>query len=197
LSAPPTPWPEFSTWYAEAVASEPDVPDAMQVATVDARGFPSVRTVLLKDFGPDGLVFYTNLTSRKGRELHARPRAAAVLHWKSLQRQALFEGPVERVDDATADAYFATRPRGSQLGAWASHQSAPIGGRAELEAALAEVVARFGDGPVARPPHWSGFRIRPERVELWQGRRDRLHDRRTWRVDADAPGGWVFELLQP
>jgi pyridoxamine 5'-phosphate oxidase len=191
---PPSPWPEFSAWYAEAARAEPDVPDAMQVASIGADGRPSLRTVLLKDHDETGIVFYTNTHSRKGRELLAHPAATALFHWKSLQRQAIFEGDVTPTTPAEADAYFATRPRGSQLGAWASQQSEPMADRAELEARLAKVTARFDGAPVPRPPHWSGFRLAPHRVELWQGRADRLHERREWTRDGE---GWRFRLLQP
>lgn len=189
-----SPWPEFSAWYAEAARTEPDVPDAMQVASVGADGRPSLRTVLLKDHDENGIVFYTNTRSRKGRELFAYPAATALFHWKSLQRQAILEGDVTPTTAEEADAYFATRPRGSQLGAWASQQSEPMVGRSELEARLAEVTARFEGLPVPRPPHWSGFRLAPHRVELWQGRADRLHERREWTRDG---AGWRFRLLQP
>jgi pyridoxamine 5'-phosphate oxidase len=196
------PWSDpfvwFAAWYAEGLATEPDVPDAMQVATVDDAGRPAVRTVLLKGFDERGFVFYTNLASTKSSHLSERPWAAAVLHHKSQQRQLHLAGPVERTTAAEADAYFATRPRGSQVGAWASPQSQPIASREELEARVAEVEARYagpsGPLPVPRPAHWGGWRIVPERFEFWQGRRDRLHDR--WRFTR-ADGGWRAERLAP
>lgn len=191
-----TPWyDEFQAWWAHALAHEPDVPDAMQVATVDPDGRPSVRTVLLKQHAPDGFVFYTHTTSRKGRALAAHPRAAAVLHWKSSERQVFVEGAVVPVSDDDADAYWASRPRGSQLGAWASVQSAPQVSQDDLVARVADVTRRFDDvAQVPRPDTWHGFRIVPDRVELWQGRRDRLHERREWRrVD----GVWVAGRLDP
>ena len=170
----------FDAWYAQAKHSEPRVPDAMQVATVDAGGRPTVRTVLLKEHDARGFVFYTNLGSRKASSLHDAPHVAAVFHWKSLERQVVIDGVAEPVGDQDADEYFASRPRGSQLGAWASRQSAPLTDRDELDRRLAEVSTRFGDGPVPRPPFWSGYLVRPTRLELWQGRADRLHERRVF-----------------
>lgn len=187
------PWTLFTAWLREGEATEPRVPEAMQLATASPSGVPSVRTVLLKDVGPDGLVFYTNLESRKGRQLAENPVCAFVLHFKGLERQILGEGPVEPVDAATADAYHASRPRGSQIGAWASPQSAPIG-RSALEERVREVEARFAGTDVPRPPFWSGFRIRPVRVEFWQGRPDRLHDRTSFVRTAD---GWERTTLAP
>jgi pyridoxamine 5'-phosphate oxidase len=191
---PPDPIAAFQAWFAEAAASEPDVPDAMQVASVGPDGRPSLRTVLLKELGPDGAVFYTHLDSRKSQQLRASGWAAATLHWKSLARQVHLEGPVREVTSAEADAYFATRPRGSQLGAWASLQSEPLDARATLELRLAEVTDRFGDGPVPRPPRWGGWRIALHRLELWQGRPDRLHDRALY---TPAGSGWSVSLLNP
>lgn len=187
------PWTLFDTWMREAEATEPRVPEAMQLATASPSGVPTVRTVLLKEFGPDGLVFYTNLESRKGRDLAANPVCAFVLHFKGLERQILGEGPVTPVDPAEADAYHASRPRGSQIGAWASPQSAPIG-RSALEERVREVETRFAGGDVPRPPFWSGFRILPVRLELWQGRPDRLHDRTSF---VRTAGGWSVEHLAP
>jgi pyridoxamine 5'-phosphate oxidase len=191
---PADPIAAFHAWFAEAVAAEPDVPDAMQVASVGPDGRPSLRTVLLKELTPAGAVFYTHLDSRKSQQLRATGWAAATLHWKSLARQVHLEGPVEEVSAAEADAYFATRPRGSQLGAWASAQSAPLDARATLEARLAEVTARFDGDPVPRPPRWGGWRIALRRVELWQGRPDRLHDRAVY---LPSPDGWSVTLLHP
>lgn len=171
------PWALFATWLAEGTDTEPRVPEAMQVATAGSDGRPSVRTVLLKDHGPEGLVFYTNLGSRKATQLADNPWCGFVLHFKGLERQIVGEGPVEPVSDATADAYHARRGRGSQIGAWASDQSRAVADRSTLEARVAEVEARFEGEDVPRPPFWSGFRIRPTRLEFWQGRPDRLHDR--------------------
>jgi pyridoxamine 5'-phosphate oxidase len=188
------PFEAFATWYAEACRTEPDVPDAMQIATVDAQGHPRVRTVLLKDHGPEGFTFYTNVESAKGQDLRAHPHVEAVLHWKSLARQVRLAGPVSLVDKATADAYFATRPRGSQLGAWASRQSRVLDTRATLEARLANATDQFEGGPVPRPPFWSGYRIDLVRMEFWQGRADRLHDRVVWQREGAV---WTHHTLYP
>jgi pyridoxamine 5'-phosphate oxidase len=182
-------------WFADAVAAEIAEPNAMSLATADADGAPSVRIVLLKGYDERGFVFFTNYDSRKGRELAANPRAALLFAWLDLERQVRVTGPVERVARAETEAYFATRPRGAQLGAWASPQSAVIDGREELERRLAAVEARFADTQVPPPPHWGGFRVRPETVEFWQGRPDRLHDRLRYRQRAD--GGWRLERLAP
>jgi pyridoxamine 5'-phosphate oxidase len=183
----------FESWFAEALAAEPDVPTAMAVATADAAGRPSVRMVLLK--GHDhGFVFYTNLESLKASELAANPHAALLFHWKSLHRQVRIEGPVEPVTGAEADAYFASRARDSQLGAWASDQSRPLDSRATFEARFAAVQARYEEQDVPRPANWSGFRILPERVEFWQERPYRLHERRLFTRDGD---GWREGLLYP
>lgn len=186
------PFTAFDAWYAEAKRTEPDVPDAMQLATcMDGR--PSVRTVLLKAHGPDGFQFFTNLGSRKAVELAANPYAAAVFHWKSSQRQVRIEGPVVPEPAAVSDAYFATRDRGSQIGAWASHQSRPIP-PGHLEAEVARLTREFEGRPVPRPDGWGGYRIHPESVELWQGRPSRLHERLQYdRVD----GGWTTSWLAP
>jgi pyridoxamine 5'-phosphate oxidase len=188
------PFAPLARWWDEAWASEPDVPDAMQVATVDAAGRPTIRTVLLKALGHDGLVFYTNTRSRKGRALADDPRVAALLHWKSRERQVNVEGVVGPVTEAEADAYWASRPRGSQIGGWASLQSEPLPDRATLVERVAAEELRFHDAPVPRPPHWSGYRIVPDRIELWQGRRDRLHVRWVWTRTA---AGWTRGLLYP
>ncbi|WP_436494596.1 pyridoxamine 5'-phosphate oxidase [Actinokineospora sp. HUAS TT18] len=166
----------FGEWLAEAHASEINDANAMSLATVDAAGLPDVRIVLLKGHDADGFVFYTNTESAKGTELRANPLAAAAFHWKSLARQVRVRGPVETVTDAEADAYFASRPRDSRIGAWASAQSRPLADRADLERAVAEHDARYGDD-VPRPPHWTGFRIRPVYLEFWRARPFRLHDR--------------------
>jgi pyridoxamine 5'-phosphate oxidase len=171
-------------------------PTAMTLATVGAEGRPSARVVLLKGADEDGLVFYTNLRSRKAREALSQREVALVFWWGPLESQVRFEGPAERVSDEEADAYFATRPRGSQLGAWASAQSDPLGSRAELEAKLAEVTEQFEGMPVPRPPHWSGLRVRPTAVEFWKNRPNRLHERELYtREKQGAP--WFVQLLNP
>lgn len=184
----------FLEWFEEAKRREPDVPDAMALATADADGAPSVRMVLLKDVDQRGFVFYTNLESRKGRELGAGAQAALLFHWKSLHRQVRVEGRAEPVSDAEADAYFATRDRGAQIGAWASDQSRVMEGRHDLEKRVAKFAAQFGFGTIPRPPFWSGYRIVPERIEFWSEGRFRLHERdaftRTgeeWRMDRLYP----------
>jgi pyridoxamine 5'-phosphate oxidase len=186
---------QFARWFAEASAAGLPEPNAMIVATADARGRPSARTVLLKGYDERGFVFFTNYTSRKGTEAAENPAASLVFPWFPMQRQVLVAGAVERVTRAETEAYFATRPRGSQLGAWASPQSRVLSGRAAVEAGLAEAVARFGtDGEVPAPPHWGGLRVVPETVEFWQGRADRMHDRLRFRR---SDGQWVVERLAP
>lgn len=188
------PLPRFLAWYEEAKAAEPNDPDAMTLATATAGGQPSARMVLLKGADASGFVFYTNLESRKGRELADNPHAALLFHWKSLRRQVRVEGPVTPVDDDEADRYFQTRPRGSRIGAWASAQSRPMEGMFELEKCVAEYTAKFGLGTIPRPPHWSGFRVRPERIEFWKEGRFRLHERILHTRDGD---GWRLERLFP
>ena len=188
------PLTQFATWLAEAERREPNNPTAMSVATVGADGRPSLRMVLLRGFDARGFVFYTNLGSRKAREWVGNPFIALCFHWKSLDRQVRVEGRAERVSDEEADAYFGTRPRDSQIGAWASRQSEALGGRFELEARVAKYAARFGLGKIPRPPFWSGLRVVPDTVEFWEERQFRLHDRRVWRLDGDA---WQETRLYP
>ena len=184
----------FDAWFAEAKATEPNDPEAVALATASASGRPSVRMVLMKGHGPDGIDFYTNLDSRKGAELAANPNATLLFHWKSLRRQVRFEGPVEPLPAADADAYFASRARDSQIGAWASDQSRPLGSRAEFEARCEAVKQRFAGNDVPRPKRWGGFRLVPERIEFWSDRPHRLHERRLFtRTD----GGWAESLLYP
>ena len=188
------PFALFAEWLAEARLSEPNDPEAMAVATVDAAGRPSARMVLLKGHGPDGFVFYTNQHSRKGAELAGNPNAALLFHWKSLRRQVRIEGSATPVEAAEADAYFASRGRDSQLGAWASDQSRPLDSRVTFEARYQEMGDRFEGGDVPRPPHWSGYRVTPERIEFWNDRAHRLHERRLFVRDG---GGWREGLLYP
>lgn len=189
------PFALFDDWFAEARAAEPNDPEAMALATADADGRPSVRMVLLKGHGPDGFVFYTNEQSNKGRDLAARAEAALLFHWKSLRRQVRISGPVSRVSPEEADAYFASRSRDSQLGAWASDQSRPLDRRETFEARVQGMTQRFDGEDVPRPPHWGGFRVSPLRIEFWQDRAHRLHERRLFLADAD--GGWTEGLLYP
>lgn len=187
---------QFDRWFADAIAAGLPEPNAMVVGTADAAGRPSGRTVLLKGYDPDGFVFYTNHDSRKGAEATANPYASLVFPWFPMQRQVVVAGPVQRVDRAETEAYFASRPRGSQLGAWASTQSRVISDRATLDEAYRAVVDRFADvAQIPAPPHWGGFRVRPESVEFWQGRASRLHDRLRFRR-ADG-GDWIVERLAP
>jgi len=184
----------FEAWSAEARNGEPNDANAMALATADAQGRPSVRMVLLKGHDARGFVFYTNLESRKAGELIANPNAALLFHWKSLRRQIRVEGRVEPVTEAEGDAYFATRHRDSQLGAWASDQSRPLADRATFEARYDAMRTRFADAEVPRPPHWSGFRVVPDRIEFWHDRAHRLHERRLFtRTDS----GWAEGLLYP
>ena len=188
------PFALFDEWFADARASEPNDPEAMALATADAVGNPSVRMVLLKGHGPEGFVFYTNEQSEKGRQLAENPHAALLFHWKSLRRQVRIEGEVERVSDAEADAYFATRARDSQLGAWASAQSRPLDSREAFERRFEDVKLRYEGGDVPRPPHWDGYRVIPERIEFWTDRPHRLHERRLFE---HARNGWREGLLYP
>lgn len=184
----------FGEWLAEAEAGEPNDPSAMALATTTADGSPSVRMVLLRGFDARGFVFYTNLESRKGDELAGNPRAALCFHWKSLKRQVRVEGRVESVSPEEANAYFASRARGSQIGAWASDQSRPMASRFDLEKRVAKFAAKFGTGAVPRPEHWSGFRVVPEAIEFWRERRFRLHERIVYIRSGD---GWTTARLFP
>jgi pyridoxamine 5'-phosphate oxidase len=186
---------QFGDWFADAAAAGLPEPNAMIVATADRDGHPSARTVLLKSYDAAGFVFFTNYESRKGGELAANPHAGLVFPWFPIQRQVIVTGAVERVSRAETEEYFASRPRGSQFGAWASPQSTVVADRAAVDAGYAAVVERFGDGPVAAPPHWGGLRVRPRTVEFWQGRSSRLHDRLRFRRTEEGP--WVLERLAP
>ncbi len=185
----------FDEWLAEARLSEPNDPEAMALATADTGGQPSARMVLLKGHDARGFVFYTNSRSRKGGELAGNPRAALLFHWKSLRRQVRIEGEVEPLKDAEADAYFATRSRESQLGAWASDQSQPMASRASFEARYQALVREYDGRDVPRPPHWWGYRLVPQRIEFWIDRAHRLHERRLF--TRDGQGGWSEGLLFP
>jgi pyridoxamine 5'-phosphate oxidase len=190
------PFALFGLWLDEAAKAEPNDPTAMALATVDPHGLPDVRMVLLKAFDAGGFVFYTNTESAKGQDLAAHPAAALCFHWKSLRRQVRIQGPITPATAAEADAYFASRPRESRLGAWASRQSRPMSGRAELIGAVARQAARFGLGDIPRPPFWAGYRVVPHRFEFWRDRPFRLHERTVFRRD-DATAEWQTESLFP
>ncbi len=184
----------FRAWFQDATKAEPADPNAVALATADVSGAPSVRMVLLKDADARGFVFYTNLDSRKGREMQANPKAALCFHWKSLRRQIRVGGAVEPVSEGEADAYFASRPRASQIGAWASLQSQPLESRFALERRVAEFTAKFHVGAVPRPAYWSGFRLIPAEIEFWQERPFRLHERTVYHRDGNA---WTVRKLYP
>jgi len=188
------PYRLFAKWLEDATASEPNDPNALALATVDSDGLPDVRMVLLKGFDERGFVFYTNFESAKGHEILSSMKAAMCFHWKSLRRQVRVRGPVEQVSDAEADEYYASRPRGSRIGAWASKQSRPLESRFALEKAVAEYTAKHAIGDIPRPPHWSGFRIMPQSIEFWHDRPFRLHDRVVFSRSADS---WEKARLYP
>jgi len=188
------PFATFAQWFEHAKAHEINDPDAMSLATVDSDGLPDVRAVLCRGRGPDGLVFYTNSQSVKGGQLLGQRKAAALFHWKSLRRQARFRGTVTAVETALSDAYFRSRPRQSQIGAWASEQSRPLDRRATLEARVEDFATRFGDGEIPRPENWFGFRLVPDEIELWADGAFRLHDRVRFTRDR---GGWARQRLYP
>ncbi|HEX5686444.1 MAG TPA: pyridoxamine 5'-phosphate oxidase [Ideonella sp.] len=187
------PWQQFSNWLNEAIAAEVPEPNAMTLATVNAEGRPSTRIVLIKGFDAQGVVWYTNYNSRKGRELAANPFAAVQFHWVELERVVRIEGRVDKVSEQESDAYYRSRPLDSRLGAWASPQSQVIGSRAVLVANAAKAAAQHGLSP-PRPPHWGGYRLQPDRWEFWQGRKSRLHDRLSYRL---VDGAWLRERLAP
>ena len=189
------PFPLFDEWFAEAKAFEPADPNAMALATADADGRPSCRIVLMKQHGPDGIVFYTNKESRKGAELSTNARAAATFHWKSTYKQVRFEGLVEDVTDARADAYFASRGRDKQLAASASDQSRPLDDRQTFLDRIAELETRHPEGDLPRPAHWGGYRLVPDRIEFWEGTQERMHHRQLFERQPD--GSWQCGLLYP
>jgi pyridoxamine 5'-phosphate oxidase len=192
----PDPFAQFGRWFEEAKAAVQELPEAMMLATATQEGEVSVRSVLLKEFDQRGFVFYTNYNSRKAAQMHDNPRAAMAFWWPPLERQVRIEGCVVRVTEEESNEYFATRPRGSQLGAWASEQSKVIAGRGDLDARFEELEKTYGDRPIPRPPHWGGYRVIPILFEFWQGRPDRLHDRFAYRLRNDSKD-WVIERLSP
>ncbi|MGL5116489.1 MAG: pyridoxamine 5'-phosphate oxidase [Beijerinckiaceae bacterium] len=196
FTASTDPFSLFEEWFAEARVSEPNDPNAVALATVDAGGLPDVRMVLMNGHDRRGFVIYTNSQSAKGREMADNPRAALVFHWKSLRRQVRVRGPVAKVTDAEADAYYASRPRESRIGAWASEQSRPLDARATFEARIAAFTAKFEGADVPRPPHWTGYRITPLQMEFWHDRPFRLHDRIVFRRTSED-GMFAKERLYP
>ena len=191
---PDDPLSLFRTWFSDAEGKEPNDHNAVALASVGPDGMPSLRMVLLKGYDEAGFVFYTNLGSRKGQQLQGHPKAALLFHWKSLRRQIRIEGPVSPVSEAEADDYFASRPKQSQIGAWASKQSQPLAGRFELEGRVARFATKFALGSVPRPEFWSGFRVAPERIEFWQDGAFRLHDRVVYHREEES---WRTERLYP
>lgn len=194
LEAEKDPFELFDRWFGDARRAGILLPDAMSVATATADGVPSARMCLLKEHGPAGFVFYTNYESRKARELEANPKAAFVIHWPALQRQIRIEGTIERLSAEASDAYYQSRPRGSRIAAWASRQSESVESREKLESSYREHEQKFRGGDVARPDFWGGYRLTAQRIEFWQGRLDRLHDRLLFTHEAE---GWRSERLQP
>ena len=191
----PNPYAQFAKWFEEAKRAQPQLPEAMTVATAIPEGCVSARVCLLKAFDGRGFVFFTNYSSRKGAEIHNNPRAALCWWWPVLERQVRAEGAIVKTTEEESDAYWVTRPRGSQLGAWASDQSQVILGRRALEARFAELESTYRDRPIPRPPHWGGYRVIPNFIEFWQGRTDRLHDRFVYRLRESKD--WVIERIAP
>ena len=188
---------QFQSWFEQASAAKCPEPHAMTLATISSNGLPSARIVLLKGITEDSFIFYTNYTSQKGRELTDHPKASICFPWNILSRQVRVVGTVEKVTEAESDEYFSTRPRGSQIGAWASQQSEVMADRSVLESRWTETDARFEGMDVPRPPHWGGFRVLPSEIEFWQGRQSRLHDRFRYTADGSQPTGWRVERLNP
>lgn len=188
------PLTQFDDWFQAAVEARLELPNAMVLATADADGRPAARYVLLKEFGAEGFVFYSHSDSPKGRQLEANPHAALVFYWHPLHRQVRIEGRVEMLAAGKADDYFRSRPRGSQLSVWVARQSSVLDSRESMQRIMAEIERQYPDGPVPRPPHWSGYRVIPERVEFWQGQEDRLHDRLVYSRHEDE---WVLQRLAP
>jgi pyridoxamine 5'-phosphate oxidase len=191
----PNPFVQFERWFDDAKRAQPQMPEAMTLATADAEGAVSARVVLLKSFDARGFVFFTNYNSRKSCQLRENPRAALVFYWPAVERQVRVEGAVVKTTEEESDAYFSTRPRGSQLGAWASEQSRVIAGRGDLDERFRQMDSTYRDLPIPRPPHWGGYRLIPITIEFWQGRADRLHDRFAYRLREAKD--WVIERMAP